>query len=132
MDSSVIIALERKKLNFSQFNISQTIYISSITVTELLIGANRANTEERRIKKFAFVEHIISTIAVIPFGTEEARVYAQILNNLFMENITLGSHDVIIAACAIANGHSVLTLNVRDFKRIKGLEVLEVQDGQLG
>ncbi len=26
IDSSVIIALERKKLNFSQFNISQTIY----------------------------------------------------------------------------------------------------------
>ncbi len=59
IDSSVIIALERKKLNFSQFNISQTIYISSITVTELLIGANRANTEERRIKKSAFVEYII-------------------------------------------------------------------------
>ena len=66
-------------------------------------------------------------IATIDFGVEEARIYAQILHNLYIENITLGTHDVIIGACAIANGHSVITLNGRDFNRIKGLEIVMVK-----
>lgn len=127
IDSSVIIAIERGKLDFTQFDLSQPTYISSITVSELLVGAARSNNEERRIRKVAFVEHIINTIAVIHFGIEEARIYAELLNNLYQENITLGAHDVIISACAIANGHSVLTLNGRDFNKIKGLKVVTIK-----
>ncbi|KAJ6645075.1 Ribonuclease VapC1 [Pseudolycoriella hygida] len=96
-----------------------------ITVTELLIGVSRANTEERHMKRSVFVEHVINSITVLDFGVEEARVYNHILYNLFIENLTTGIHDMLIAASAIARGYPVLTLNGRDFKRIKGLEVLE-------
>jgi tRNA(fMet)-specific endonuclease VapC len=128
IDTSVIIAAERGKIDFAQLETDQQIYISTITVTELLVGVSRANTEDRRIKRSAFVEHIIASIAALPFSVEEARIYAQILGNLFAEGITLGTHDMIIAASAIANGYSVLTMNGRDFKRIKGLEVLLTED----
>lgn len=33
---------------------------------------------------------------------------------------------MLIAATAITHGYSLLTLNVKDFKRIQGLEVLTV------
>lgn len=101
-------------------------YISSLTVTELLIGVERAADTKIRIKRSAFVEHIMSFITNIPFGESEARMYAQILNDLYRRNITLGSHDMIIASTAIANGYAVLTLNGKDFKRIEGLEVIEL------
>lgn len=127
IDTSIIIAAEKGKINFIKWQDYENTYISAITVTELLVGVSRANTEERRIKRSAFVEYIISSIATLAFGIEEARIYAQILYNLFEEGVTLGTHDMIIAATAIANGYSVLTMNERDFKRIKGVEVLVPQ-----
>ncbi|WP_425362816.1 PIN domain-containing protein [Candidatus Tisiphia endosymbiont of Hybos culiciformis] len=128
IDSSVIIAAEKGKINFAQWLQYDQACISPITVTELLIGVSRANTEERRMKRSVFVEHIINSITVLNFGVEEARIYNQILHNLFLENLTVTIHDMLIAASAIAHSYPVLTLNERDFKRIKGLEVLEVQN----
>jgi predicted nucleic acid-binding protein len=124
VDTSVIIAGEKGKINFATKIASEEAYISVITVTELVVGVELANTEERRIKRAAFVEHIITSIPIIPFNTEESRIYARILSNLLKEKITIGTHDLMIAATAITNGHSVLTMNERDFKRIKGLELI--------
>ena len=113
-------------MDFAQWQSYGDAYISSVTITELLIGVHRANTEERRIKRSAFVEHIIGSLTSLVFGEEEARVYAQILKNLFDQGITLGVHDMLIGATAIANGYPVLTMNESDFKRITGLEVIKV------
>lgn len=124
IDTSVIIAAERGKIDFVKWSNYENAYISAIIVAELLIGVSRANTEERRIKRSAFVEHIICSFAILPFGTEEARVYGQILYNLLVAGVTIGTHDMLIAATAIANGYPVLTMNERDFERIKGVEVL--------
>ncbi len=127
IDTSVLIAAERGEVNFAQWESYGDAYISSITISELLIGVYRANTEERKIKRSAFVEHIISSLSSLAFGEEEARVYAQILKNLFDKGITLGVHDMLIGAPAIANGYPVLTTNESDFKRISGLEVLTIK-----
>ena len=127
IDTSVIIATEKGKIDFTKWQEYKEAYISSITVTELLVGVDRADTEARRIKRSAFVEHIISSIAILPFDFEEARIYAKVLHNLFTEKVTIGTHDMIIGATAIANGYPVLTVNPKDFKRIKGLSVLSIE-----
>lgn len=126
IDTSVIIAAEKGKIDFCKWQHYEQAYISAITIAELLVGVRRANTEDRRVKRSAFVEHIISSITSLPFAIEEARIYEKILNNLFESGVTLGTHDMIIGATAIANGYSVLTMNDKDFKRISGLEVLLV------
>ena len=128
IDTSVLIAVERGKVDFNKWKSYGDAYISSITITELLIGVHRANTDERRIKRSAFVEHIIGSFSTVAFGEEEARVYAQILKNLFDQGVTLGVHDMLIGSTAIANGHAVLTMNESDFRRIPGLEVIAVKN----
>jgi predicted nucleic acid-binding protein len=130
IDTSVLIATERGDLDYNEWWGDISIYISSITITELLIGVYRANTEARRIKRAAFVEHIVAGIMNLPFDEEAARVYAQISASLFAKNITLGVHDMLIAATAISNGHKVITMNEKDFKRIPGLEVISVERKQ--
>ncbi len=42
------------------------------------------------------------------------------------QRITIGTHDMLIATTAITHGYPLLTLNVKDFKRIQRLEVLTV------
>ena len=128
IDTSVLIEAERGKIDFNKWKNYGDAYISSITITELLIGVHRANTDERRIKRSAFVEHIIGSFSAVVFGEEEARVYAQILKNLFDQGVTLGVHDMLIGSTAIANGHAVLTMNESDFRRITGLEVITVKN----
>ena len=54
-------------------------------------------------------------------------MYAEILSDLSKKGITLGTHDMIIGATAIANGYPVLTINEKDFKRIPGVEVLSIK-----
>ena len=128
IDTSVIIAAEKGKVDFSKLQQTDQAYITAITVTELLVGVECADTEARRIKRSAFIEHVISSVTVLPFDIEEGRVYARLLGSLLKERITIGTHDMIIAATAIAGGYPVLTMNSRDFIRIKGLEVLLVQN----
>ncbi|PCJ22798.1 MAG: VapC toxin family PIN domain ribonuclease [Rickettsiales bacterium] len=126
IDTSVLIAAERQEIDFNKWQKYDAAYISSITITELLIGVHRAKSSKIRVKRSAFVEHIISQITALVFGEEEARVYAQILDDLYKKGITLGTHDMIIGASAIVNGYPVLTMNEKDFKRIPGLEVLSL------
>jgi tRNA(fMet)-specific endonuclease VapC len=126
LDTSVLISAEKGEVDFSLWQDYGEAYISSITLTELLVGVHRANTEERKVKRSAFVEHVISKIANLAFGEEEARIYAQLLRSMFEQGITLGVHDMLIGATAIARGYPVLTMNTADFRRIPGLEVIEV------
>lgn len=126
IDTSVIIAAEKQKIDFSRWQEYDSAYISSITITELLTGVYRAKESKVRVKRSAFVEHIINSIASIAFGEEEARVYAQVLDDLYQKNLTIGAHDLIIGATAIASGYPVLTINVKDFRRIPGVEILEL------
>lgn len=126
LDSSALIAAEKNQIDFSQWKQYGNTYISVITVTELLVGVYRANTEERRVKRSAFVEHIIKSISSLPFREEEARTHAQILSLLLSKGNTIGAHDLIISATAITHNHAVLTNNEADFNRIPGLEVVSL------
>ncbi|OGT05715.1 MAG: hypothetical protein A2103_00120 [Gammaproteobacteria bacterium GWF2_41_13] len=54
------------------------IYISSITVSELLVGAHRANTTERRTKRKVFVDAILTEIPILDFTAQLAKIHAEI------------------------------------------------------
>lgn len=101
----------------------QSIGISVITAAELLHGVHRAKEQKIRLKRSTFVETILNEITIFPFGIKEARIYAQLWADLVGVGITLGAHDVMIAATAMALGHSVLTLDQKDFGRIPGLRI---------
>ncbi|BDU60372.1 hypothetical protein FLA4_07820 [Candidatus Rickettsia kotlanii] len=126
IDTAIIIALERWKVSTKQWSHYGQAYISPIVLTELLIGVDRIKNENKRIKCLAFIEYVKSLFIILPFGIEEVYTYARITYALYTQRITIGTHDMLIAAMAITKGFPILTLNVKDFKRILGLEVLTV------
>lgn len=129
LDSSEIIALERSRgivENLVAGREDESFGISVVTVAELLHGVERADTESRRIKRQAFVEKVIEMIPVFPFDSGVARIYARIWASLVQRGLTVGAHDLIIAATAIALDYTVITANRRDFEKIEGLR-LEVR-----
>jgi len=130
IDSSEIIALERKRGDVDELisgRENEPFGISVVTVAELLHGVERADTEARRLKRQAFVEKVIELFPIFPFDTSVARIYARIWASLVQNGYTVGAHDLIIAATAIAHDYTLITMNRRDFEKIEGLR-LEVQN----
>ena len=126
VDTNVFIRFEKsgKAIDLSPWGQSERVYISVVTVSELLMGVRRADTEERRQRRSAFVEAVISGVSVLDFTISSARIHAEIYAELAKKGELIGAHDLIIAATARHHGLSILTDNVDEFSRVPGLRVI--------
>jgi tRNA(fMet)-specific endonuclease VapC len=126
LDTNVFVCFERsdEPIDYSRWEEYGAAYISSITVSELLVGVHYADSEQRRIRRSAYVEAIISTISVLDFNTGVARLHSSLFATLAKEGRMIGAHDLIVAATALANGCAVLTDNLHEFERVPGLTVV--------
>ncbi len=126
LDTCIFIRAEKenKTINFNQWESYGEVFISVITVSELLMGVHRANTKARKIRRTAFVEAIINEIPIIDFTTDTARIHAEIYAVLADQGKLIGAHDMLIAATALTYGHALLTANHQEFSRVPGLKVL--------
>ena len=125
-DTSEIIAIERNRQDAETLIAGrehELFGISVMSVAELLHGVERADTAARKIKRQAFVEKVIEIFPVFPFDTTTARIYAKLWATVSGKGMSVGAHDLMIAATAIALDYTVVTANMRDFGRIDGLKV---------
>ena len=126
IDTSVFITLERRRESVTSLDsgaIDEPVALAAITASELLAGVRRADTPQRRLRREAFVEGILELVPVLPMDLRVARVHAEIWSHLLSAGHAVGSHDMLIAATALAHGYSILTDNAREFERVSGLEV---------
>ncbi len=101
-----------KKFLDDSLRTPQPLYISAITITELLRFPKLTSDEEALISEIAPAFSIIPVDAYIAKGAGRiGRIY----------NLKLA--DSVIAATALFTGSAVVTRNVRDFKRVVGLRV---------
>lgn len=85
---------------------------------------HRAAGSRDRLRRGAFVEHVLATFDAVPISVTIARVHAEIGADLGARGDSIGTHDLWIGATALAHDLGVATLNDRDFARIPGLRVL--------
>jgi tRNA(fMet)-specific endonuclease VapC len=102
--------------------------VSVVSIAELLHGAHRADGEERKQERLAFVEKVCTIFTVFDYDMAAARTFAEIWSSAAQRGISVGVNDMIIAATALSRGYSVLTLNGKDFENIEGLSV-RILDG---
>ncbi|MDT8369745.1 MAG: PIN domain-containing protein [Longimicrobiales bacterium] len=130
IDTSVLVAHERGHLDLDRIADEQLrdraddpFFISVITVSELLHGAHRARDRVRRARRTAFVEGVIEVFPTLQIDLMTARTHADLGADLAANGTPVGTHDLWIAASAVARGLSLVTLNLREFERVPGLEV---------
>src|SRR5438105_2019784 len=126
IDTCIFIEAKRypKSIDFNRWTDYEDAYISTITVSELLMGVHHAENKARRLRRSAFVEMIISKIPALEFTVEAARMHAELYVHLTKKGRIIGAHDLIIAATAISYDCAVLTKNHDEFSRVPGLKVL--------
>lgn len=126
IDSDVLIMAERKRAEADLGRYSQhgEAFISVVTASELLVGVHRATTPATKARRQAYVEGILSALPALPIDLETARIHALLVSQV-AKNETVGAHDALIAATALRHGHSVLTNNGRDFRKLPGVTVVD-------
>lgn len=125
-DTSMIIGIERGHESLDALiagREEEPFGISVITAAELLHGIERADTEERKLRRQAFVEKVIESFPVFPFDLMVGRIYARTWAAVVQKGWTVGAHDLIIAATAISLDYTVATINIRDFEKIPGVKM---------
>ena len=125
-DTSVLVTLERGAHGLEKLvsgREREPFGISAVTVSELLHGVHRADSEKRRLKRSAFVETIIQTFPIYSFDLNVSRIYARVWANLAKKGTTIGAHDLMVASTALSLGFSVVTADVRDYGKVKEVSV---------
>jgi tRNA(fMet)-specific endonuclease VapC len=100
---------------------SDNLFTSSICVMELRMGS--ALRDDFDVFWERVYREILSRVKIIPIGMDEAIEAGDILANLRKTGQIIGIEDVFIAASAITHRLTVVTANVRHFKRIEALKV---------
>ena len=133
LDSSVAIAAERRGDTvqaFLQRAIAtagdQEAALSAVGVVELVHGIHRADSPERRARREAFVEELLSAVAIYPLTTDVARLAGMLDAEQQSRGNVVPFADLLIGATALSLGFSVLTVNARHFGRVPGLAVIQL------
>jgi tRNA(fMet)-specific endonuclease VapC len=127
VDASVLIAAERGVLDFDTVlrDYAETDFaLAAITASELLHGVHRAKGQSRRTRREAYVESILARFPVLAFDFAAARTHARLWASLAAKGVSIGAHDLLIAATAMARGLDVVTRDERSFPRIPGLSLI--------
>lgn len=94
--------------------------ISSITLAELLHGAEKSNDA---VRSLATVEDFCSRLEVLPSGPKAAQHYGSIRSALEKRGQTIGINDLHIAAHARSEGLTLVSNNLREFERVEALRL---------
>jgi predicted nucleic acid-binding protein len=120
VDTSVFIdylrAKDKKNTELYRIPKSKRIYISAVTLYELLMGA----TDK---KKQADVKILTDDIVVLPFDEEVSVKASEIYHNLKKVNKMIEFRDIFIGATCLVHKLSIKTTNKAHFARIKSLEI---------
>lgn len=124
LDTNICIYLIREKppevlRRFGEHTVGD-IGLSSITVAELHFGAQKSQRPEGNLQA---LEQFLLPLTVLPFDQDAAAAYGRVRTVLERRGMPIGSLDTLIAAHALSLDLTLVTNNVREFKRVPDLKV---------
>ena len=123
LDTNIVIyVIKRRPLSaLALFNENAGhMAISSITLAELMHGAEKSNAPTRSL---AAVEDFCSRLEVLPYGPKAAMHYGNIRAQLESRGQTIDVNDLHIAAHARSEGLTLVSNNLREFERVEALQL---------
>ena len=133
LDSSILIAGERGGESVRQIlKRVQAAHgetesgLSAVTIVELTHGIYRAKNDADRERRRAFTEELCQDMVVHPVTLEIAQLAGRIEGEQAAGGVSIAFEDLLIGATALHLGYSVVTVNVRHFRLIPGLSVVQL------
>ena len=133
LDSSVVIAAERdgntvEKLIEQIISVSgdQDAALSSVGLTELVHGIYRAQTPEIRLRRQSFIDELLLDLAVYPYTRSTALLAGKIDGEQRAQGVTIPFGDLLVGVTSLELGFSVATVNLRHFRLIPSLQIVQL------
>jgi tRNA(fMet)-specific endonuclease VapC len=98
-----------------------SLAIPAVVLFELEVGIAKSTSPERRRQQLA---QLLALLPVLPFGAPEATIAGRLRASLELAGTPIGSLDTLIAATALRHAATLVTRNLKEFRRVDGL-VLE-------
>jgi tRNA(fMet)-specific endonuclease VapC len=96
------------------------IYLSSVTVSELYYGVEKSSQLEKNLEA---LKGFLTPFQIINFDHESAEVFGRVRSDLERKGTVIGPYDLQIASIAIAHDLVLVTNNIKEFKRVDGLNL---------
>ena len=93
--------------------------ISVVTYAELEYGVERSSSKKMNQ---SIIKDFVSHLTVFSWDMDAARQYGKIRSNLEKKGTPIGNMDLLIAAHALSQKCTIVSNNLREFKRVKDLK----------
>ena len=115
--------LKSRSIVFNRFiQHSGQLYLSVLTLGELLTWARRANASPNRMQ---MLTDLLSDVCVLPIASETAEIIGTLRASLLDQGRPTPEIDLWIAATAICHDLTLVTHNARHFEHIPGLRIAD-------
>jgi predicted nucleic acid-binding protein len=115
-----------KVINWLDEQFISELYISSITKAEIELGLALLPAGKRKQRLFSAAHEMLKKFSgrCLPFGENEASIYARIVADSRKKGKNVTVEDGQIAAVALCNNLYLATRNVKDFEMIDSLKII--------
>ena len=123
LDTNIVIyyfkGVGNVRRHFSQTSYEK-LFIPSIVLYELNVGIAKSNLPDKRQMQ---LKQLLEYVSILPFTKKEAEHAAIVRAKLEMQGTPIGIVDGLIAGTTLTNNSTLITRNVREFKRIDSLRL---------
>lgn len=109
LDTCVVIAAGRRRLDLKPVIAGQEVGLPAIVVAEYLRGVLTDPDPARAEDQEAFLRDLVRVVPVVDYDLKVARVHAALLVHTRARGEPRGPHDLIIAATARSGRRTVVT-----------------------
>jgi tRNA(fMet)-specific endonuclease VapC len=121
LDTGVLIAIERGRLNVDTALGADDACIAATTAMELLVGVERADGAHKA-GRAAHVEALLSSLPIEAYSLDVARVHAHLVVEAMSKGRPGSAYDMMIAATAAATSRVLLTTDAKSgFDQLGGV-----------
>jgi len=96
----------------------ENVVVSAVAVAELRYGADKSARPEANHRA---LDLFLGDVAALDFDQEAAAAYGRLRTSLEKAGTPIGPNDMLIGAQALASNAILVTDNVAEFDRVKGL-----------
>jgi tRNA(fMet)-specific endonuclease VapC len=92
---------------------------TQITRFELLCGAKDSS-------EIDIIENCLSGFTIFQFDKNSSLIAAKVYRELKVKGHLIGIRDIMISGIVLANNLTLATKNISEFKRVRGLKLIEL------
>jgi len=107
--------------HFKAYSVGE-IGISAITLSELRFGVAKSQHIQKNNEA---LDDFVLPLEIADFDEKAAKAYGEIRAALEKGGNPIGSLDMLIGAHALSHGATLVANNIKEFKRIKGLKLID-------